>query len=281
MQRQLLRVLRREKDNLGTGGFGSVDVKLHHGILVAAKQINDDTDYKIERDMMLQLRHQNIIPYIAHDSASNVIYYELADYSLRQIINGKYHLSSLLVVDLILGCLSGLDYFHTLTGKIHFDIKPENLVVVGHGNPVQWTLKIIDFGIPQLPGINWMEGTADYLPIEAIELWDLPYKGAGINPAIGQDIDVYGAAVSFYELAKGVYPFEQVQPFGNWRQRIKNIRDFNPHRHRTAPHCQHIPQEVYLYYLFHIYIIIIYILHTDFEIHHFLNLRSEMKSWQG
>lgn len=108
---------------------------------------------------------------------------------------------------------AALSYVH-LSGFLHLDFKPENLIVRTDG-----LIVLIDFDLamerkPKPMKLSPLPGTFAYLPPETIN------KGL-----VDEQTDIYAFGVSCYELLSGHKPFEGVSPDDSKRQQL------NPHAH--------------------------------------------------
>ena len=160
-----------------------------------------------EADVTIMLSHPNIIR--VYDSGEiNNRYYMAMEYvhgkDLEQITDrfqAKNHVMEPYAAAYIMACvLRGLDYVHrakTPSGRdlgiVHRDVTPSNVYVASSGH-----VKLGDFGVAKLMAVEgWtmagsVKGKLGYLSPEQI---------GGQPPS--QAIDLWGAAVIFYELASG------------------------------------------------------------------------------
>ncbi len=105
---------------------------------------------------------------------------------------------------ILLQALSALSYIHR-EGIIHFDIKPQNLVLVGEANassiPI---LKLMDFGFSSkqddTTGLS-IRGTLEYTAPELLR-----------GEAGDHRIDLYSLGATFFHLLTGRCPFEAADP---------------------------------------------------------------------
>src|SRR5262249_1048482 len=97
--------------------------------------------------------------------------------------------------------LSALDYIHS-QGVIHFDIKPENIIVMkGEDGP---SAKLVDFGIAaRLNALSGGRGgTLSYMAPELFQK----------NVSIHHRIDLYSLDMTCFEVAPGRYALEADDP---------------------------------------------------------------------
>ena len=104
-------------------------------------------DFKTEAEILHSLKHANIVPVNEVFEQNNTVYYVmsyLGNISLYQYVaeNGGA-LQESQAKDIILPLTSALAYLHN-RNILHLDIKPDNIMMVGHGNTIKPVL--IDFG---------------------------------------------------------------------------------------------------------------------------------------
>ncbi|MEK9136311.1 MAG: serine/threonine-protein kinase, partial [Bacteroidota bacterium] len=105
---------------------------------------------------------------------------------------------------LVIQSLAVLSYIHR-QGVIHFDVKPENFVILGEaGEDGLPLLKLTDFGfsIRQDSGLEFsLRGTLHYTAPELLR-----------NEPFDHRIDLYSLGATFYHLVEGHCPFEAADP---------------------------------------------------------------------
>lgn len=104
-------------------------------------------DFKTEAEILHSLKHDNIVPVNEVFEQNNTVYYVmsyLGNVSLYQYVaeNGGL-LSEAKAKQIIMPLTSALAYLHN-RNIMHLDIKPDNIMMVGHGNTIKPVL--IDFG---------------------------------------------------------------------------------------------------------------------------------------
>lgn len=173
--------------------------------LVVIKQIvlDDETSqvrFRREGDLLAQLEHGNIVR--VHES--NVV--DGTPFIVMELVEGasvakllkmaRGPLPRTVAVQIMLQVAAGLAYVHA-AGIIHRDVSSQNVMVTKSG-----VVKLIDFGIakpsggPALTAPGQVLGKPGYMAPEQ-------YLGDEIDARI----DVFGAAVVFYELLSGQRPY--------------------------------------------------------------------------
>ncbi|CAA7055620.1 unnamed protein product [Microthlaspi erraticum] len=136
---------------VGQGGFGTVyKGKLRDGRKVAVKVLKDfksnGEDFINEVASMSQTSHVNIVSLLGfcYEGSKRAIVYEFLEYgSLDQSLN----LDVSTLYGIALGVGRGLEYLHfgCKTRIVHFDIKPQNVLLDDNLRP-----KVSDFGLAKL-----------------------------------------------------------------------------------------------------------------------------------
>lgn len=176
------------------------------------EQDRDAVDlFLTEADVTMMLDHPNVIR--VYDCGDiNAAYYMCMEYvqgkDLEQIWERLRQkgiaMPPDLAVQIMVNVLKGLDYVHNAKtpsgrslGIVHRDVTPSNVYVSGTG-----MVKLGDFGVAKLAGIEkWtmagsLKGKLGYLSPEQV---------AGEQPE--QSIDLWAAAIIFYELLTGQRAF--------------------------------------------------------------------------
>ncbi|RID54075.1 hypothetical protein BRARA_G01427 [Brassica rapa] len=148
---QIKRITKSFTEVVGRGGFGTVyKGKLSDGSKVAVKVLNDSKsdceDFINEVASMSQTSHVNIVSMLGfcYEGSKRAIIYEFLE-------NGSLDQSSNLDVSTLygiaLGVAKGIEYLHysCKTRIVHFDIKPQNVLLDGNLRP-----KVADFGLAKL-----------------------------------------------------------------------------------------------------------------------------------
>jgi tetratricopeptide (TPR) repeat protein len=102
----------------------------------------------------------------------------------------------------LLQILSALDYIHR-EGVIHYDIKPDNLLVVGDASTHPPLVKLTDFGFSKVQAKEntRIRGTLEYTAPELLR-----------GEQHDERIDLYSLGVTLYHLLEGICPFRAETP---------------------------------------------------------------------
>jgi serine/threonine protein kinase len=143
---------------LGHGGMGTVYLAEHLllGRMKALKFISSDLSrdskflkrFRLEAQVMIELRHPNIVEVIDLDQAEDGSPYIAMEYvsgpGLRQVLaSGHFRVERAL--EIARGVALGLGMAHA-GGVIHRDVKPENILLAGGADRPEIP-KLLDFGI--------------------------------------------------------------------------------------------------------------------------------------
>lgn len=201
---------------LGKGSFSVVVLlkKQKTGELFAAKIFSiEDMEHKNEVDsikketiIIKKFNHKNIIKY--HDSFTikkNGIkkYYVLViDYYENNLTNAikTNQINGTNIKKIIFGIAKAVDYVH-LKGFSHGDIKPDNILLDSEFNPI-----LCDFGFATNSEFSSSTRcTPHYAAPELINMKTEPF-----NPKIA---DIWSLGVTFYTIAKRMFPYDYLKPF--------------------------------------------------------------------
>lgn len=215
-------------DKIGEGGSGEVllaedTCRKHQRVAVkvlhAAEQIGTEAleAFQNEVSSLVNLSHPNLIKIldygtIRHSPREALQHRRYFTMELMRGVDalrwssscrGQQHFESTLEL-LLLQALSVLSYIHH-EGVIHFDVKPENLAVVGDGEtgsvPI---LKLVDFGFSRRQGESQSVSTRGTLHYTAPELLT--------GGAVDHRADLYSVGATFFHLLEGRPPFEATTP---------------------------------------------------------------------
>ena len=117
---------------LGVGTTGTVSKEWVNGRFVARKTFNRREYYEQEKSIYESIRamqHKNLVELFAMGPKSLDL--ELVNGgSLLKAMNDPILYSQITPINItkiLVGCLLGLDFFHKIIKKVHFDIKPDNI----------------------------------------------------------------------------------------------------------------------------------------------------------
>ena len=195
-QQSAMKILHREGPSRGLAGEqfrgeASILATLHHPNLV---RVYDFGFVRKAEDRSLQDRHFLTMEYIDGVTVDN--WYS----GLRSDTDRALHLRHI-----ILQALEVLDHIHR-QGIIHFDIKPDNLLLISGGEKEHDLplLKLTDFGFSitkeaalELP----LRGTLEYTAPELLRREPFDHR-----------IDLYSLGATLYQLIEGRCPFEAGDP---------------------------------------------------------------------
>ncbi|MEV7964551.1 serine/threonine-protein kinase [Sphaerisporangium sp. NPDC088356] len=191
--------------DLGSGGSGRVVMARHEAdqSYVAIKYLSDELC--ADPGFIIRFRHEarllelmdsahaaRFYEYIENNGAAAIVMELVDGVSLRSMLRSEGPTGAEAALVLLKGALLGLAAAH-VSGVVHRDFKPENVVIEGTGHS-----KLIDFGIAVRSGDGVSgAGTPPYM---APEQW----SGAPAGPST----DVYAATIVFFECLTGTRPFQ-------------------------------------------------------------------------
>jgi serine/threonine protein kinase len=194
---------------VGTGGMSSVyrakDLLLERR--VALKILHDTYGadastverFRREARAVAQLSHPNIVTVIdrGEDEHRQFIVFEYVDgENLKELIERTGRLPVRRALELAVQIGRALAFAHQ-AGLVHRDVKPQNVLLNGDGEP-----KVTDFGIARSLDVEGMTqtgtvmGTSNYIA---------PEQASGLP--VGPHTDVYSLGVVLFELLTGELPF--------------------------------------------------------------------------
>ncbi len=191
--------------DLGSGGSGRVVMARYEAdqSYVAIKYLSDELC--ADPGFIIRFRHEarllelmdsshaaRFYEYIENDGGAAIVMELVDGVSLRAMLRSEGPTGAEAALVLLKGALLGLAAAH-MSGVVHRDFKPENVVIEGTGHS-----KLIDFGIAVRSGDGVSgAGTPPYM---APEQW----AGAPAGPST----DVYAATIVFFECLTGTRPFQ-------------------------------------------------------------------------
>lgn len=201
---------------LGRGGmarvYRSFDVRLKRwaAVKVIDAPFRDDPDYmaRFEREAqaVAQLNHPHIVGVYRYGEANGLLYIamEYIEGASLEAVLASYRQDHQLMSpaearQIVRPICLALDYAHS-QGVIHRDVKPSNIMLNSHGQPV-----LTDFGLALLDYQTRGEifGTPHYIAPEQV------MSSAGAVP----QSDLYSLGVVLYEIFTGSLPFEADHPY--------------------------------------------------------------------
>jgi serine/threonine-protein kinase len=219
---------------LGKGGMGEVWEGEHQltGRRVAVKVLSDAylSNKKVtarfgrEARAASSVQHDGIVEILDQDRTAEGVPFLVMEYlegeSVGQRVKRQKKLSEAEALAIMLPMLDALDAAHQ-AGVIHRDLKPDNVFILPGVRGAE-RIKILDFGISQkadeieqgLTQAGSVLGTPHYMS---------PEQARG-EPNIDVRVDVYAAAVMFYECVVGEVPFDA----GNYNALLQIILSRTP-----------------------------------------------------
>jgi len=205
--KQIKKMARGFKDELGKGGFGIVfKGNLRSGPCVAIKMLgkakSNGQDFFNEVTTIGRIHHLNVVQLLGfciEGSKRALVYEFMPNGSLDKFIfskEGSINLSYNKIYDIAVGVARGIAYLHHGCEMkiLHFDIKPHNILLDDNFIP-----KISDFGLAKLHPIDnsivtmtAARGTIGYMAPE------LFYKNIG---GVSYKADVYSFGMLLMEMA--------------------------------------------------------------------------------
>jgi c-src tyrosine kinase len=179
---------------LGSGTFGVVHLAKYRGDMVAVKipKIGIE-DFQKEKDILLSLRHRNIVlcqgeVFLLNGQQGIVLEY-MANGTLKDFIEKNHRIPADKKINLAMGIAKGLAFLHG-EAIFHRDLSHNNVLIDDMG-----TAKITDFGkakpISHVLGTSGTIGTYLWMPPEA-------FKGA-----YTQNSDIFSFGILMWEMETG------------------------------------------------------------------------------
>jgi serine/threonine protein kinase len=204
-------------ERLGEGGQAQVFLALdlaRDGREVALKVLRPgaergEGDLRREFEALSTLRHPNLVSVLDFGTGEDGALYFTSEYFAGKALRAcMVELSADERLDVLCQILRGLEYVHT-RGVVHYDLKPENVLVRRAGG---YEVKITDFGLAgPAEGTPRARGTAHYMAPELA-------RGA----ATDRRADLYSFGVIFYELLTGAPPYEGESALDVIRKQIED-----------------------------------------------------------
>ena len=200
------------KDTLGSGGWGKVEVGLLHGQKVAVKMLHSDIKspyynqlVRREISMLAKVRHPNLLLFIAgvldHPSGSPIIITELLDTSLRKAYTDRLIVSDRVRISIMRDVAAALNYIHRQKESIiHRDVSSANVLLESRGEG-NWKAKLSDFGSANLVQFSTTVGPGA-----------IPYAAPEVPHNQTTKMDVYSYGVLLCEVLLSEFPFKERFP---------------------------------------------------------------------
>ncbi|MCL2777700.1 MAG: serine/threonine protein kinase [Polyangiaceae bacterium] len=173
--------------------------------------------FAVEAKAVAKLRHPNIVEVFdvsAPNDAEQYIVVELVrGETLRAVLDREGSLPPEIAAALGAEILAALGHAHA-EGVVHRDVKPENVLVEhraaiakGANRPATLSVKLTDFGIAKLIGVQGVTSTGQVLGSPA-HMAPEQIEGGEVDGRA----DVFGVGVLLYECMVGHRPFEGANP---------------------------------------------------------------------
>ena len=177
---------------------------------VAIKVLRPELIESVARDRFLReirntdkLRHANIVPVLDSGEHDGQLYFVLPHMSggtLRNRMKRETQLTLDAVVTVTRTLADALSHAHA-RGLVHRDVKPENVLFNGAGEPV-----LADFGIARALETSIDDPQTYSSVVRGTPLYMSPEQAHG-NPNIDGRSDIYSLACVVYEMLAGMCPF--------------------------------------------------------------------------
>ena len=195
---------------VGSGGMSSVfrarDTLLERNVALKILHAHYGKDeatverFRREARAVAQLSHPNIVTVIDRGEADGrqFIVFEYVDgLTLKELVEERGPLPVREVVELAIGIARGLAFAH-MSGLVHRDVKPQNVLLNGDGKP-----KVTDFGIARSIDVAGFTQTGTVL---GTSHYMAPEQASGGR--VDAQSDVYSLGAVLYELLTGEVPFD-------------------------------------------------------------------------
>jgi serine/threonine protein kinase len=236
---------------LGSGTFGVVHLAKYRGDMVAVKipKIGLE-DFQKEKDILLTLRHRNIVlcqgEVFLHNGQQGIVLEYMAQGTLKDVIEKNHPMIDDQKISLSLGIAKGLAFLHG-EAIFHRDLSHNNVLVDDMG-----TAKITDFGkakpLSQVLGTSGTIGTYLWMPPEAFSgtysfcsdifslgvlMWEMETGNTNPGPPSGQDNQDVTAVINWRK--NGGIPI--IKEDGILVHIIKQCLQYDPQRRPSAVQC--------------------------------------------
>ncbi len=216
---------------IGNGGFGVVyeawDGRLERSVAVKAIESTGMQSHRRvlrEAQAAARLNHPGIATLyeMGEEDGNAVLVSELVDGATLASLSRDAALSDREIGEIGADLCEALDYAHS-QGVVHRDVKPQNVLVSGDGEP---RAKLMDFGVARLVDATALTAAGDVVGTLA---YMAPEQAEGRTA--GPEADVYSLALTLYECWSGDNPNRRATPAATARaigRRARSLRRLRP-----------------------------------------------------
>jgi eukaryotic-like serine/threonine-protein kinase len=196
---------------IGSGGFGVVyeawDGRLERPVAVKAIESRGDGRRRVLREAQAaaRLNHPGIVTLyeMGEEDGNALLVTEMVEGDTLAQLSADGSLSDREIGEIGADLCEALDHAHG-RGVVHRDVKPQNVLVGGGGEP---RAKLMDFGVARLADSAALTAPGDVLGTLA---YMSPEQAEG--RAAGPESDVYSLALTLYECWSGENPNRRATP---------------------------------------------------------------------
>ncbi len=195
------------REKINSGNYGNVYKALQKGIerYVAIKELKKPNISKLKQETWIQGRlvHPNIATVFSFNPDAGYIIMEFVPSSLEAKIKifseRKISPDEARILEILRGCLEGLEYAHSHGCEFHGDIKPGNILITQ-----DWQVKITDFGVARSyrEAPSELGGSEKWAAPETLRAWEDDKIWHGDKQS-----DLFSLGVVTYLLLTGRNPF--------------------------------------------------------------------------
>jgi serine/threonine protein kinase len=215
---------------IGSGGFGTVyeawDGRLERPVAVKAIESRGEAGRRVLREAQAaaRLNHPGIVTLyeLGEEDGNALLVTELVDGTTLAGLCREGVLSDREIGEIGADLCEALDHAHSRS-VVHRDIKPQNVLVTGDGEP---RAKLMDFGIARLTDAAALTAPGDVVGTLA---YMAPEQAEGRQA--GPEADVYSLALMLFECWSGDNPNQRATPAATARaigSRLRPLRRLRP-----------------------------------------------------